>query len=66
MFIAEGDSVRIVNSAVYAMHMLQSEIAGEAGRADLNFDGYYSQLFTPSCDRPAAFGIVSTLRFGPC
>ncbi|MCI8338372.1 MAG: hypothetical protein HFH62_06785 [Lachnospiraceae bacterium] len=38
MFIAEGDSVCIFNSAVYEMQVLQSEMAGEAGRADLNFD----------------------------
>ena len=30
-FIVEGNSVRIVNSAVYAMQILQAEMAGEAG-----------------------------------
>ena len=35
-FIVEGTSVRIVNSAVYAMQILQSEMAGEAARAGLN------------------------------
>ncbi len=34
-FIVEGNTVRIVNSAVYAMQMLQSEMAGEAVRAGL-------------------------------
>lgn len=34
-FIVEGGSVRIVNSAVYAMQLLQSEMAGEAERAGL-------------------------------
>ncbi len=29
-FIVEGNTVRIVNSAVYAMQMLQSEMEGEA------------------------------------
>lgn len=29
-FIVEGNSVRIVNSAVYAMQMLQQAMAGEA------------------------------------
>lgn len=29
-FIVEGNSVRIVNSAVYAMQMLQQEMSGEA------------------------------------
>lgn len=38
MFIAQGDSVRIVNSAVYAMQVLQSKMAGEAERADLHAD----------------------------
>lgn len=35
-FVVEGTSVRIVNSAVYAMQILQSEIAGEASRAGLD------------------------------
>ena len=35
-FIVEGNSVRIVNSAVYAMQMLQQEMAGEAERTGLN------------------------------
>ncbi len=34
-FIVEGNSVRIVNSAVYAMQMLQKEMTGEAERAGL-------------------------------
>ena len=34
-FIVEGNTVRIVNSAVYAMQVLQKEIAGEAERAGL-------------------------------
>ena len=34
-FIVEGTSVRIVNSAVYAMQILQSEMAGEATRTGL-------------------------------
>lgn len=35
-FIVEGGSVRIVNSAVYAMQLLQSEMTGEAERAGLS------------------------------
>ena len=31
----EGNTVRIVNSAVYAMQVLQREMAGEAERAGL-------------------------------
>ncbi|HIX66947.1 MAG TPA: AbrB/MazE/SpoVT family DNA-binding domain-containing protein [Candidatus Anaerostipes excrementavium] len=34
-FIVEGNTVRIVNSAVYAMQMLQSEMEGEAERTGL-------------------------------
>ena len=34
-FIVEGNVVRVVNSAVYAMQMLQSEMAGEAERTGL-------------------------------
>jgi len=37
-FIVEGGTVRIVNSAVYAMQMLQSEMAGEAQRTGLATD----------------------------
>jgi AbrB family looped-hinge helix DNA binding protein len=35
-FIVEGNSVRIVNSAVYAMQMLQNEMNGEAERSGLD------------------------------
>lgn len=34
-FIVEGNTVRIVNSAVYAMQVLQQEMAGQAQRAGL-------------------------------
>ena len=34
-FIVEGSNVRIVNSAVYAMQVLQSEMQGEAERVGL-------------------------------
>ena len=34
-FIVEGDNVRLINSAVYAMQMLQKEMAGEADRTGL-------------------------------
>ena len=37
-FIVEGNTVRIVNSAVYAMQRLQSEMAGEAARTGLASD----------------------------
>ncbi|WP_343209758.1 AbrB/MazE/SpoVT family DNA-binding domain-containing protein [Anaerolentibacter hominis] len=37
-FIVEGNTVRIVNSAVYAMQVLQAEMTGEAAHAGLNTD----------------------------
>ena len=37
-FIVEGNTVRIVNSAVYAMQVLQKEMVEEAERADLSSD----------------------------
>ena len=35
-FIVEGNSVRLVNSSVYAMQVLQNEMAREAQRTSLN------------------------------
>lgn len=37
-FIVEDGTVRIVNSAVYAMQMLQDEMTGEAEQAGLTSD----------------------------
>ena len=37
-FIVEGSNVRIVNSAIYAMQVLQSEMTGEAERSGLTTD----------------------------
>ena len=37
-FIVEGNTVRIVNSAVYAMRVLQREMAGGAERTGLTSD----------------------------
>jgi antitoxin PrlF len=34
-FIVDGNDIRIMNSAVYAMRMLQAEMVGEAGRTGL-------------------------------
>lgn len=48
-FIVEGNSVRIVNSAVYAMQILQREMAGEAKRAGL-------------ADDEAVLGLVKKMR----
>ena len=37
-FVVENGSVRLINSAVYAMQMLQSQMAGEAENAGLTSD----------------------------
>ena len=37
-FIVEGNTVRLVNSAVYAMQLLQKEMEGEAEKAGLASD----------------------------
>ena len=37
-FVVEGNTVRLINSAVYAMQILQQEMTGEAQRADLTSD----------------------------
>lgn len=37
-FIVEGNTVRIVNAAVYAMQVLQAEMAGDAERVSLTSD----------------------------
>ena len=37
-FIVEGNTVRIVNSAIYAMQVLQNEMAREAERTGLTSD----------------------------
>ena len=35
-FVVDGSNVRIINSAVYAMQILQAQMAGEAERAGLS------------------------------
>ena len=37
-FVVEGNTVQLVNSAVYAMQVFQSEMRGEAERAGLASD----------------------------
>ena len=37
-FIVEGDEVRLVNSAIYAMNVIQKEMRGEAMHAGLTSD----------------------------
>ena len=43
-FVVEGNVVRIVNSAVYAMQMLQNEMAGEAIKAGITSDDVVMEL----------------------
>lgn len=43
-FIVKGNSVRIVNSAIYAMQVLQSEMAGEAERTGLTTEDDIEKL----------------------
>ena len=43
-FVVEGNNVRIVNSAVYAMQMLQQEMAGEAERTGLTSEDDVMEL----------------------
>jgi AbrB family looped-hinge helix DNA binding protein len=43
-FVVEGSSVRIVNSAIYAMQLLQSEMQGEAERTGLTSDEAVADL----------------------
>lgn len=43
-FIVEGPTVRMVNSAVYAMQMLQQDMAGEAARAGLTSEDNVNAL----------------------
>lgn len=37
-FVVEGNSVRLVNSAIYAMQVIQSKMVGEAERVGLTDD----------------------------
>ena len=43
-FIVEGNTVRLVNSAVYAMQVLQNEMRGEAERTGLTSDEDIAEL----------------------
>lgn len=43
-FIVENGSVRMVNSAVYAMQMMQNEMSGEAERTGLVTDEAVNNL----------------------
>lgn len=45
-FIVDGNTVRIVNSAVYAMQVLQQEMKGESGKAGLETDEDMANLIS--------------------
>lgn len=45
-FIAEGNTVRIVNSAVYAMQMFQQEMKGEVEKAGIETDDDVNRLIS--------------------
>lgn len=45
-FIVDGNTVRIVNSAVYAMQVLQQEMKGESGKAGLETDEDVANLIS--------------------
>ena len=43
-FVVEGDSVRVVNAAVYAMQMLQVQMKGEAEKNGIASEGDVLEL----------------------
>ncbi len=53
-FIVEGNSVRVVNSAVYAVQALQKEMVGESERAGLAPDDDATALVKETRDADKA------------
>lgn len=47
-FIVEGGSVRVINSAVYAIQKFQQQMAGEAEKAGLTTDDAIADWITQS------------------
>ena len=47
-FIADGNTVRVVNSAVYAIEKFQKEMKGQAGRAGLESEDSVAEWITQS------------------
>lgn len=47
-FIADGNTVRVVNSAVYAMEKFQKEMKGQAERAGLESEDSVAEWITQS------------------
>ena len=47
-FVAENGTVRVINSAVYAMQKFQEQMAGEAAKAGLQSEDDVSEWITQS------------------
>ena len=47
-FVAENGTVRVINSAVYAMQKFQEQMAGEAAKAGLQSEDDMSEWITQS------------------
>lgn len=45
-FIVDGDDIKVVNAAVYAMRMLQADLVGEAAAAGLDSDDAINALIS--------------------
>lgn len=43
-FVVDGNNVRLVNAAVFAMQLLQGELKGEAERTNLDSDDEINKL----------------------
>ena len=43
-FVVDGNNVRLVNAAVFAMQLLQDELKGEAERTNLDSDNEINKL----------------------
>lgn len=43
-FVVDGNNVRLVNAAVFAMQLLQDELKGEAERTNLDSDDEINKL----------------------
>lgn len=48
-FIVEGDVVRVVNAASFAMQVLQQQMAGEAAKAGIASEDDVAELVSTMC-----------------
>ena len=62
-FIVEGSNVRIVNSAVYAMQILQQDMAGEAERTGLTSEDDIMALVEELRNEDEIFDFASAAAF---